>query len=447
MSDVNLVPDHVQGATTVHIDPDIQLWPDRISGRTTVTIVDLSVRLFPDRVAGATAVRVLNIPDLSSNTPILIGFSATMRLESVEPIAAVGRVRAVAGIVVNLPEPAISDGRPSLPDHWARFAGEAVLIEGPGHIHAIADPNPIWNPSTSGWTFPPPPPPTGGGADSGAGDFRWSMDTLPDPGNYPQGWYWLGDHQVPGESHVVAGGDWGVSPGSQPGPSWKSFYPYRPSVSAFDAHVPGEKQVHHAKGLHVNSHYVEHLWTDFTIPRRQPFTWIVVATVMSDPFAGYTHNILDSGHNPDDVGFPRLSASAVSTERRINDNLAYRTSLSVTGDTTMLTAGIHAPLRAKGVGGHHPKMYIAIFDGNISTVGAYDPFAKVLAGGAAANADNFEHRYMVIGREQGWISQRHASNMLIFEVRYWARALTMADLDAQYAQLSSTHQFDAYKRL
>jgi hypothetical protein len=427
MSDVNLVPDHVQGSTAVHID----------SG----------TFLLPDRVAGHAAAHILNVPDLSNNSPILIGFSATMRLESVEPIAAVGRVRAVAGIVVNLPEPAISDGRPSLPEYWARFQGEATLLEGPAHIHAIADPNPIWDPATSGWTFPPPPPPAGGGGDSGAGDYRWSMETLPDPGNYPQGWYWLGDHQVPGESHVVAGNEWGVSPGSQPGPSWRSFYPYRPSVSAFDAHIPGEGTIHHAKGLHVNSHYVEHLWLDWGQAMPQPFTWIVVATIMSDPFAGYQHPILDAGRDPDSVGFPRLSASQVSTERRINDNLPYRTSLAQIGGTAQMSTSGDGPLRTRGAPGHHPRMYAAIFNGSQSKLAAYDPFGKFIAAGDVRNQWDYTHQLVVLGRERDWISQRRAANMLVFEIRYWHRALTLADLDAQYAQLSSTHQFDAYRLL
>jgi hypothetical protein len=350
--------------------------------------------------------------------------------------------RAVPGLVVQLPEPAISAGQPSLPAHWAEFSADATLIEGPGHIHAIPDPNPAWDPRTGGWTTPPPPP-----SDGGAGDFRWTVDSLPDPAHYPDGWYWLGDVRVAGENHAVAGDAWGTAPGSPVGPTWRSFFPYRPSVSAHDAYIPGSKRIRHPKGLHVNSHFVEHMWADFGTDRAQPFTWIVVAMVVSNPFPGYVHNLLDSGRDPDTVGFPRLSAGAVSTPRQIGDNLPYRTSLAIIGAEAQLTTSVDAPLRVAGSPGLHPTMYAAVFNGQSSQVGSFDPFVKRASAGGVANWPGYNHRYMVLGRAQGWISQARASNMLIFEMRYWHRALTPAELDAQYAQLSSTHQFDAYRRL
>jgi hypothetical protein len=92
-------------------------------------------------------------------------------------------------------------------------------------------------------------------------------------------------------------------------------------------------------------------------------------------------------------------------------------------------------------------MYAAIFNGSQSKLAAYDPFGKFIAAGDVRNQWDYTHQLVVLGRERDWISQRRAANMLVFEIRYWHRALTLADLDAQYAQLSSTHQFDAYRLL
>jgi hypothetical protein len=347
--------------------------------------------------------------------------------------------RAIAGVVVKLPEPAISDGQPSVPKHWAKFAADAELVQGPLHIRAIPDPNPAWDPRTGGWSTPP-----GAG---GTGDFRWHVDSLPDPAKYPGGWYWMGDVRVAGESHAVAGDAWGTSPGTPVGPAWKSFYPYRPSVRGFDAAIPGQGQIRHPKGLHLNSHYVEHMWLDLGFSQVQPFTWIVVAAVMSDPFPGYEHRLLDGGRNPDEVGFPRATVSSLARDRQIGDNLPSRTSLFVVGDTALaMTKTGDAPLRAKGVPGAHPRMFASVYSGGESRLSMFDAFGKYQQGGSVSNGGDGS-RYMVLGREHGWIGQAHASNILVFEVRYWRRALTEDEIGSQYAQISSTHKFDSYKRL
>jgi hypothetical protein len=371
--------------------------------------------------------------------------------------------RAVAVTVVNLPTPAISDGHPSLPKYWAGhgaegaalgngghtdtawaggIAGSATLIQGPNNIHAIPDPNPIWDPRTSGWTFPPES--GGGGWPPGwAGDYRWSVDSLPNPGGHTNGWYWLGDPTSQDGTANIEGGarQWPCAiPG---GPTWNSFFPFKPSVNSYDGYIAGERTVHHPKGVHFNSHYAEHMWTDMG-NLNQPFTWLVVATVMSDPFPGYQHWILDAGRNPDACGFPRLGANF--SERWISDNLPNRTGLSFTnGDTmNMFTTSGDPPLRARGAGGHHPRMFAAIYNGDNSYMASMDPFGRNISKGRVTNNS---HRFMVIGREQGWIGQSHTCNLLVLEIRFWRRALTEAELDAQYAQLSSTHQFDAYKHL
>lgn len=421
------------------------LKPAVIAGATSVAINliaggDHIIELDP--IESTTEIRILSYPTIGSNTPILLAFSAQLRIESSEPLSSVKPMsRAVAGIVVTLPEPAVSDGHPSLPDQWARFSADATLIEGPTHIHAIPDPNPIWDPRTSGWTFPPGA--SAGGAGVAGGDLRWTVDSLPNPGGFSKGWYWLGDPDGrDGTGSIPAAcRQWPCAvPG---GPTWNSFYPFKPSVNSYNGYIVGERNVHHPKGVHFNSHYAEHMWIDMG-NQSQPFTWIVVATVMSDPFGGYQHHILDSGRNPDACRFPRIGANF--SERWIQDSLSYRTGLISAGDTaSMFTKSEDAPLRARGAGGHHPRMFAGVYDGDKSLMASYDPFGKNISQGRVSNQS--PHRYMVIGREQGWISQRRSSNILVLEIRYWRHALTRDDLEAQYAQLSSTHQFDAYKSL
>jgi len=353
--------------------------------------------------------------------------------------------RAVAGIVITLPEPVVSGGKPQLPAYWSRFPATATLIQGPNHIHAIPDPNPVWDPDTGGWTNDRPPPPP-----AGVGDARWTVDSLPDPKGFSNGWYWLGDpSSSDGTASIPAAcRQWPTSGGTS-GPTWHSFYPFKPSVNSYDSYIVGEQTVHHPKGVHFNSDYVEHMWADFGSGQPMPFTWIVVGTVMSDRHSGYRHTLLDAGRNPDDVGFPRIPAQPIP-DRLIGDNLPYRTNLASTNNVTSLrTRRSGGQLQVKGSPGHHPRMYVGVFNGANSKVGAYDPFGKPKVAGRIITDTGITnpHQYIVLGREQGRISQDYACNLMVFEIRYWRRALSDTDLDDQYRQLSSTHQFNAYKQL
>lgn len=351
--------------------------------------------------------------------------------------------RAQQLVVIAADAPAVVAGTPVSPAYWASALASATLIQGPNHIHAIPDPNPVWNPATSGWSVPPPP--------SGVGDYRWTVSSLPDPAGFTDGWYWLGDPtSQDGTAGITAGARQWAADASTGGPSWRSFFPYKPSVSAVDAHVPGESgTIHHPRCVHLNSHYIEHMWLDFGAAKLQPFTWILVATPTSDPAPGYWHTLLDAGRNPDDVGFPRLSADAVGTERRIADNLGYRTRLAATstGRAQMAANTAGQPLDLAIPAGHHPRMFAVVFDGATSTLACFDPFGQKLATGRVATGPSFTHRYTVLGRQQGWISQRRACNLMVFEIRFWHHALVGDDLAGQYAQLSTTYQFDAYRQV
>lgn len=349
--------------------------------------------------------------------------------------------RAVPGVVITVPTPAVADGKPSLPAHWATFPADARLIQGPKHIHAIPDPDPVWNPATGGWAVPPP--------ESGVGDYRWTVDSLPDPAHSPDGWYWLGDpHGDPSPQPTPVGGHVWAADAKTGGPSWHSFFPYRPSVSAADAHIPGQAPISHPRCIHCNSHYVEHMWLDFGKSVKQPFTWILVGGPSSDPYPGYQHHLLNAGRNPDDDGMPRLSASAVSVSRHLGDHLPYRTSLvATTSHAVMTTKSADQPLQLRLSAPFSPRMWVATFDGAHSRLAVFDPHGKRHVGGSVSTGTSYIHRYTVFGRDYGWISQRHASNLILFEIRFWHRALSLHDLNVQYEQLSTTYRFDQYRRL
>jgi hypothetical protein len=354
--------------------------------------------------------------------------------------------RTVALTVLTPSVPAIVNGKPVSPAYWAQLGSSATLIQGAGHIRAIKDPNPKWDPRTSGWFYPPPPVtvPFGG---------RWSVNDLPDPAAYPGAYYWLGDpSSADGTAGIQSGArQWAADPGTPSAPPWRSFFPYKPSVRAHDSYLPGGNVVHHPKGVHFNSQYIEHMWADFGRDRLQPFTWVIAGMIVSYPFSAYSHTLLDAGRNPDACGFPRLTAEQCNTSRVINDNLPYRTALAVTAHSEAMTTTVGganpATIRARVDAAIRPKMFFGVFNGHASCVGAYDTGSKRIARGRVEHTGNSHHRYYVLGRRSSHISQATASHIMMFEIRYWAKALTLDELAAQYAQLSSTYQYDRYRAI
>lgn len=348
--------------------------------------------------------------------------------------------------VLTMPTPAVLDGAPVSPAYWAKLPSTVTLHQGPSHIHAIKDPDPVWNPRTSGWSTPPP-------RASKPWSAHWTVRDLPDPSGFPGDFYWLGaPSSADGTSGIrSACRQWAANGSTPHAPSWHSFFPYKPSVRAYDSYLPGGDIVHHPKGVHFNSHFIEHMWADFGRARRQPFSWVIAAMVVSWPAQHYAHHLLDAGRNPDAVGFPRISAAACNTPRTINDGLDYRTVLAVTPDTISLTsranASGNATVRCRSDAAHRPKMFFGIFDGASSRVGAYDTGAHRLRKGDTSNGPDQLHRYYVLGRKQNHISQDDASHLLVFEIRFWDIALTADDLDGQFDQLSSTYSFDRYRAI
>lgn len=351
--------------------------------------------------------------------------------------------RAMAGLVLTMPTPVLVAGRPQLPRYHAVSESSASAIQGPGHIRAIADPDPVWDPATSGWFTPPPA--------SGVGDARWSVQDLPDPNGFPGGWYWLGDpSSADGTLGITAAArQWSPDRATAGAPSWHSFFPYKPSVRSAYSYLPGGQVVHHPKGVHFNSHFIEHMWLDWGAAKRQPFSWVLAAMINAHPAGGYEHFLLDSGRNPDVVGFPRITDYQTATTRSINDGLEYRNLLSVSPSRQTLCARLQ-PYVGRSVFARvdthlRPKMYFGVFNGGSSLTGAIDPGARRITAGTIDNGPAQEHRFYVLGRGNAVIGQRHASHVLVFELRFWHRALTVDELDEQYGQLASTYRFNSYR--
>jgi hypothetical protein len=239
--------------------------------------------------------------------------------------------RLIDGIVVTHSTPIVSNGKPTLPKYAGVYPSAMPLIVGqldtpPDHIHSIADPDPVWNPATSGWYYPPP--------SSGVGDCRWTVQTLPDPSPYPGQYYWLGDpSSSDGTSGIEAGARQWAPDASTPGaPQWHSKFPYKPSVRAHVSYGPSGNLVTQSKGVRFNLQYIEHMWAAFSSLRSAPFTWVIVGIIMDFPTNGYTHTILDVGGDPNSYGAPGLGVADLGIDHGLTDlglDSPHRTLLQV----------------------------------------------------------------------------------------------------------------------
>lgn len=346
--------------------------------------------------------------------------------------------RTVALTVLTPVTPAILDGKPVVPAYWAHAPVSATLIQGPLHIHSV---KPAPKPPPAHAPDAPPGPPFAA---------RWGVETLPDPAGFADDFYWLGSPSgADGTTGIAAKcRQWSASTAGAP--AWHSFFPFKPSVRAYDSFLPGGTLVHHPAGVHFNSHFIEHMWMDWGKDRRQPFTWVIAAMIVNFPDAGYRHYLLDAGRNPDTVHFPRLTADQCNTDRLINDDLPHRSLIGVSANSVVMASKTDQSqmIRMRSDAASRPKVFYGVFNGASSRLGSYS------AGGVhrkqkghLSNGAAQHHRYYVIGRGQGHIDQDRASHVLIFEIRFWSLALTEAQLADQYRHLAAVYQMDRYRSL
>jgi len=411
---------------------------------TSTAALRLSTRGTLTAAGSATARLVQSVP-LGDNEPAVMALDLSGHLD-VEPpdpaqlLPGERHLRAQPSIVLAMATPAIVDGRPIVPRWWARPTSGTSAVQGPSAIHAVQNPDPVYN---DGWLYPPPPASTPMHA-------RWVVSDLPDPAAHG-GYYWLGDPSAAdGTAGIEAGArQWAPHANNPDAPAWHSFFPYKPAVVSVSNWVPAGYTVTHPKGVAFNSRFIEHMFLDWGTNQTQPFSWVIAAMFTTWPDRGYVQYVLDAGRNPDAIGVPRIDDSQTGYPRAIDEGLDYRTLLAYRSYQSILCTRPdtqqNRTIRGSQDAALRPKMLFGIFNGAHSYVGSYDPGARRIKKGTVDNTGAQTHRYYVLGRSQGWLSQAQASHLLVFEIRFWDAALTLDDLDGQYGQLSSAYQFNAYR--
>lgn len=348
--------------------------------------------------------------------------------------------RLMPSVVNDHPTPIIVHGRPMLPKYVGVCASSAPITMGSAHIRVIPNPNPVWNYATDGWFYPPP--------SSGVGDARWTVDDLPDPAGFPGAFYWLGDPSPFDGTSSIAGAcrQWACNGGTPGKPSWRSVYPYKPSVRQHVNYGPGGKILTVTRGVRFNMQFVEHMWMAWPTTQGLPFTFVIVGIIMDFPTPTYEHTILDVGGNPQSFGAGVLNENQLGPDRALSDGTIdgiYRPQITVNQTEQ------HQRAEITGAGqivspfnfATRPKMWFGVWDGAGSRSGSMSTAGKyIVEGSQPATLSG----HPIIGRRGGYLSRSLASHLVVFEIRFWNSALVEEQLDDQYNQLSATFDFASY---
>lgn len=386
------------------------------------------------------------VPNSLPIEPVQLAISLRARLmvRIPAPVTPGPQLRVVPSISISNPEPVVRAGVPTSPAYLATIPSYSSAQQGIGHVSVVADPDPVW---TSGaWVTPPPDAP------AGANFLRWTARDLPNPSSFPGSQYLLGTpNAADGTTGLPAGAQqWSASAGSSDAIAWGAIWPFKPYVRPYVHYGADGSVLTIPAAVRFNEQYVQHMFIDMgTSLPTMPFTWVVVGVITDYPTPNYGHYVLDAGETPQlwvsDAQRAAILANGMADDILMTEDFGYRTGL-VVYQTQLWGFNDQTPTtriaKAGYVGTLKPKMFFGVYNGANSSFGSY--YQGGLNTATIALADNGTQRVVALGRANGILSSALASNMAVFEIRFWDKALTEDQLAAQFAQLSSTWQFSQF---
>jgi hypothetical protein len=348
--------------------------------------------------------------------------------------------RTMPHIYLDMDTPAPIMGRPKSPKYWTRSTVDLNLTQYIGHLYAKPDTDPVWNSDTSSWDYPPP---TGG-----VGNKRWTVKSMPDPATYPDEFYWVGERTA---ADGTSGADprtaqWAGDTSTPSAEPWNSAYPYKPYLAHYRHYNDDDSYVDFPRSLHFNHATCAHMWMSTEL-LHQPITWMFVAIIYRISGFNHQHTLLDSGVNTTrNVHTPtraKIQAGIPIYGHEGTNNAAFMgvSNDSQYGGTSFTrTKNPRAPRNAYWA----PRVYFTVFNGTKTIVGNQSNKDKHWKTGTT-QLDGTQFGNFIMGRKNGIVDTKSSAQMILFEVRFWSRALSAEELNAQYAQLSSTWKFSQFK--
>ena len=304
--------------------------------------------------------------------------------------------RALLGISTKVDAPAILAGKPVQPQYWLKTDSMAVARQGPTRIRVISDPDPDIEPVPVAFTY------------------RWVASDLALTGDFMNSW-----------------------PARSGGPSWNSVFPYRPKLRAHQHYGAGPRRHTYSNMVFFNPDFAEHMWLDLGVTIPQPYSWVFIGIILSNPNARYQHWLLDAGK--------ATPVFAIGTDNAVDDKLSTRSALVVDRKSALISTSTKIE-RSPYVRSRHdyaprPKMFAGVYNGASSYVAAMDNHSRQIAKGKVAPASI---RYLLTGRPQSRVSEQVSADMALLEIRLYSRALTKEQLAVIYTQQAATYRFNNY---
>jgi hypothetical protein len=322
-------------------------------------------------------------------------------------------VRTLMNVEVEMSPPAIIGGRPYTPDYWGIYPSSSSADNSKLHIVPEPDPPVL--------TMPPKP-----GNDNATTQWVWYASDLAVTGSLSK---------------------WREHSG---GPAWISKNGYQPEVR--NHVVFGKKGKYHtqSKVVYFDYRHCEHMWIDLGKNFSKDFTWIFCGIILNYPTARYGHYILDHGYNTPKVNpLPRTeSAAKILGDGSYRAAMLYQRNSSLQGShigNDLAKSGKH--IRIQNNYHPSPRMMYSIWNkengayDNRGSLGTYGRRFKKTKGGTI---DHKTFRRFVTGRRFNKVSTALASHMVLFEIRFFPRALNATELQRQYTNLASRYKFDKY---
>lgn len=343
-----------------------------------------------------------------------------------------------------MPEPALVQGKPTLPAAgWLTGSPASSMI---ASCQAGG--------STIG-TYPPPPTIkhsiSGHSGNGGHTDwYSWDVNDIDpstdvdtsgfagDPAGY--GWIETWPYRVNGGATLY-----------RDARALKSVYPYRPLLAKRYVYTAdGTEHLYFPQIAHFNHEFVEHLWMDMGYAVNGPFTWIALGIILTMPTADYLHTFLDATNQIPtrvlevplpygDQGYIHPAESPSAAKLTFGHKSGF---VSGSFDWTK-----HPRVNMKHAWLPVPRMFYGIWNPGVSRgsrIGERGRHYDRDELGETATRTGGTSAFLV-GRQAGWTSQDKASNIALFEMRFFPDVLATDSLDYQYAQLAQKYSIEKYR--
>jgi hypothetical protein len=322
------------------------------------------------------------------------------------------KIRTYMNIEVDFEQPAIIEGKPYSPKYWAIYSSTSSA--NPSGLHIIPEPDPP--------VYHVTPKP---GNDNAADSWVWKASDLA--------------IQSTLETWPEHGGD---------GPSWHSKNGYQPEVRNHVVFGTHGKYHTHDKTVYFDYRDCAHMWIDLGKNFSKDFTWVFCGIILSYPTARYGHYILDHGYNTPRVHpLPQSEATAhILGDGSYRAAMLYQRTSSLQGSHTngdLAASGRHIRIQNN----YHPSprmMYSIWNNGASDNKGKIGTMGRRYKKSKSGTIDHHTMRKFVMGRRFNKVSTALASHMVMFEIRFFPKALNKYELEHTYRNLASNYKFDKY---